>query len=61
MGRLKRIAVFCGSSPGADPAYVAAARSLAETFAARGIGLVYGGANVGLMGEIARRWRTARR
>ncbi len=54
MARIERVAVFCGSSPGADPAYVAAARRLAETFAAREIGLVYGGANVGLMGEIAR-------
>lgn len=54
MGKLTRVAVFCGSSPGADPAYRAAARRLAEVLAGRGIGLVYGGANVGLMGEIAR-------
>jgi len=54
MGKLTRVAVFCGSSPGADPAYRAAARRLAEVLAGRRIGLVYGGANVGLMGEIAR-------
>ena len=48
-----RICVFCGSSPGARPAYLAAARELGELLAARGIGLVYGGASVGLMGELA--------
>ncbi|MEJ2639049.1 MAG: TIGR00730 family Rossman fold protein [Desulfosarcinaceae bacterium] len=50
---LKRICVFCGSSPGSDPAYVAAARLLGRTLAAEGIGLVYGGGNVGMMGALA--------
>ena len=50
---LKRICVFCGSSPGSDPAYAAAARLLGRTLAAEGIGLVYGGGNVGMMGELA--------
>jgi uncharacterized protein (TIGR00730 family) len=50
---MKRICVFCGSSPGARPAYRAAAASLGAALAARGIGLVYGGANVGLMSELA--------
>jgi uncharacterized protein (TIGR00730 family) len=50
---LRRICVFCGSSPGSDPAYVAAARSLGRILAAEGIGLVYGGGNVGMMGELA--------
>lgn len=50
---LQRICVFCGSSPGSDPAYVAAARLLGRTLAAEGIGLVYGGGNVGMMGELA--------
>lgn len=50
---LKRICVFCGSSDGARPVYVAAARELGAAMAARGIGLVYGGARVGLMGAIA--------
>jgi len=45
--------VFCGSSPGARPDYAASARALGEELARRGIRLVYGGANVGLMGEVA--------
>jgi uncharacterized protein (TIGR00730 family) len=45
--------VFCGSSSGARPAYVGAARALGGLLAARGIGLVYGGASIGVMGEIA--------
>jgi uncharacterized protein (TIGR00730 family) len=50
---MKRICVFCGSNSGANPAYVEAARCLGSTLAARGIGLVYGGGKVGLMGELA--------
>ncbi len=50
---MKRLCVFCGSSPGARPGYRKAARQLGRTLAAKGIGLVYGGANVGLMGELA--------
>jgi len=50
---LKRVAVFCGSNVGARPEYVAAAKLLGRTMAARGIGLVYGGSNVGLMAAIA--------
>jgi hypothetical protein len=50
---VKRICVFCGSSPGADPRYGAAADEAGRTLARRGIGLVYGGGNVGLMGRIA--------
>ena len=52
-GQLKRIVVFCGSSPGRRPAYVAAARDLGRLLAARGIAVVYGGASVGLMGALA--------
>ncbi len=48
-----RICVFCGSSPGRDPDYAAAARLLGNTLGERGIGVVYGGGNVGLMGIIA--------
>jgi hypothetical protein len=48
-----QVCVFCGSSPGAKPAFAAAARQLGAGLAARGIGLVYGGASVGLMGEVA--------
>ena len=50
-----RICVFCGSSAGGNPAYVAAAESLADQMLERGHGLVYGGGQVGLMGAIARR------
>jgi uncharacterized protein (TIGR00730 family) len=49
----RRICVFCGSSPGARPGYREAAVELGRTLAARGIGLVYGGARVGLMGALA--------
>ncbi len=47
------VCVFCGSSPGANPAFAVAARRLGAGLAERGIGLVYGGASVGLMGEVA--------
>ena len=50
---MKRICVFCGSSPGRSKSYSAAAVELGRLLAARGIGLVYGGANVGLMGALA--------
>lgn len=52
-GELRRVCVFCGSLSGGDPAYVEAARSLGETLAAAGIGLVYGGGRVGMMGRLA--------
>ena len=48
-----RVCVFCGSSPGRLPEYAAAARRLGSLLARRGIGLVYGGGNVGLMGLVA--------
>jgi uncharacterized protein (TIGR00730 family) len=50
---MRNICVYCGSSPGARPSYADAARQLGETLAASGIGLVYGGAHVGLMGLVA--------
>ncbi len=53
MSEIRRVAVFCGSNVGACPEYVAAAKSLGRTLASRGIGLVYGGSNVGLMAAIA--------
>ena len=48
-----RICVYCGSRPGNRPEYLEAARSLGALLAARGIGLVYGGASVGVMGAVA--------
>lgn len=50
---MKRICVFCGSSPGSDKKYVQSARELGNLLTKRKIGLVYGGARVGMMGEIA--------
>jgi uncharacterized protein (TIGR00730 family) len=50
---LRRICVFCGSSPGARPAYGEAAEELGRLLVAEGIGLVYGGGKVGLMGRLA--------
>ena len=50
---MQRICVFCGSSSGARPAYVRAARLLAAELVQRKIGLVYGGGQVGLMGTLA--------
>jgi uncharacterized protein (TIGR00730 family) len=47
------VCVFCGSSPGSNPAFAAAAERLGAGLARRGIGLVYGGASVGLMGVVA--------
>ena len=52
--RLRRICVFCGSSPGARPEYAKAARELGRELLRRGMGLVYGGGRVGLMYELAR-------
>lgn len=50
---MRRICVFTGSNPGVRPEYRQAARSLAHEIVLRGLGLVYGGASVGLMGVIA--------
>ncbi len=50
---MSRICVFAGSSPGALDDYGAAARALARALTARGMGLVYGGAKIGLMGILA--------
>ncbi len=50
---LSGLSVFCGSSSGVNPEYAAAARRLGATLAERDITLVYGGGNVGLMGELA--------
>ena len=50
---IARICVFCGSSPGAIPAYGELAARLGRLLALEGLGLVYGGASVGLMGGLA--------
>ena len=50
---MPRLCVFCGSSPGHDPAYATLAARLGRVLAERGIGLVYGGGRGGLMGVLA--------
>jgi uncharacterized protein (TIGR00730 family) len=51
--RIRRLCVFCGASPGRDPAHAAFARQAGADLAARGIAVVYGGGRVGLMGALA--------
>lgn len=53
MRKINSICVFCGSSPGADPAFTTAARQLGRLMGEQGITLVYGGSNIGLMRAIA--------
>ena len=53
MAVLRRICVFCGASPGRDPGYLALAAAVGAGLAGRGIGVVYGGSRVGLMGAVA--------
>jgi uncharacterized protein (TIGR00730 family) len=50
---MKKICVYCGSNSGARPEYLETATSLGRCLADRGIGIVYGGADVGLMGAVA--------
>lgn len=50
---MKRVCVYCGSSPGARPDYMRVAAELGTLLASRRLGLVYGGASVGLMGALA--------
>lgn len=53
MAEIRRVCVYCASSPGTNPAITAAARDLGELLAREGLELVYGGGTVGLMGLIA--------
>lgn len=55
MADIKSLCVYCGSSPGAKPDYVAISERLAETMADQELNLVYGGAHVGIMGALADR------
>ncbi|WP_025587279.1 TIGR00730 family Rossman fold protein [Sphingomonas sp. UNC305MFCol5.2] len=50
---MKRIAVYCGSATPADPVYIESARHVGRSLAQRGIGIVYGGGRLGLMGAVA--------
>ncbi len=53
MSKIRKICVYCGSGPGNDLAFVEAARDFGKILAENGIGLVYGGGTVGMMGEVA--------
>ena len=50
---MKRLAVYCGSASPADPRYLELAGTIGQTLAERGIGVVYGGGRLGLMGAVA--------
>jgi len=50
---VKRLAVYCGSATPDDPRYIELAREVGRTLAERGIGVVYGGGKLGLMGAVA--------
>lgn len=50
---MQRICVFCGSSSGSRPLYAEMARAVGQELAARGLGVVYGGSSIGLMGALA--------
>jgi hypothetical protein len=54
MDSIRNICVYCGSGPGANPAFVAAATDLGRMMAENGIGLVYGGGSIGLMGAVSK-------
>lgn len=51
--RVRRVAVYCGSADGNNPVFLDEARALGSAIAAAGLGVVYGGARVGLMGAVA--------
>ena len=53
MNDIKRICVYCGSGPGKNPKFIKAATAFGNILASNGIGLVYGGGTIGLMGAIA--------
>ena len=53
MRSFRRLCIFCGSSHGHDPRFTEAARHVGAELPRRGIGIVYGAGNVGLMGEVA--------
>jgi len=50
---MNRLAIYCGSATPSDPAFIDCARHVGATLAARGIGVVYGGGRLGLMGAVA--------
>jgi len=53
MSKINAICVYCGSSPGTEPAFIEAAQKLGKILAENGVQLIYGGGSVGLMGALA--------
>jgi uncharacterized protein (TIGR00730 family) len=53
MSKIEKICVYCGSGPGTNPAFVKSATDLGTIMAKNGIGLVYGGGDMGMMGTVA--------
>jgi uncharacterized protein (TIGR00730 family) len=53
MSKINAICVYCGSSPGTEPAFIEAARNFGKILAENGVRLIYGGGSVGLMGALA--------
>ena len=53
MSIIKNVCVYCGSGPGTDPLFVESAIALGKSLAENGVGLVYGGGSIGLMGAVA--------
>ncbi|HEU4661133.1 MAG TPA: TIGR00730 family Rossman fold protein [Pseudolabrys sp.] len=54
MSKINRVCVYCGSGPGSDPAFVAAARAFGKILAENHVGLVFGGGSAGIMGAVAK-------
>jgi uncharacterized protein (TIGR00730 family) len=52
--KIRKICVYCGSGPGTDPAFIESARAFGAILAKNGVGLVFGGGAVGMMGAIAK-------
>ncbi|MDB5501285.1 MAG: Cytokinin riboside 5-monophosphate phosphoribohydrolase [Tardiphaga sp.] len=54
MSIIKNVCVYCGSGPGTNPRFVESAIALGKSLAENGVGLVYGGGSIGLMGAVAK-------
>jgi uncharacterized protein (TIGR00730 family) len=54
MNKIRTVCVYCGSGPGTNPRFMEAAVALGKALAENGVGLVYGGGSIGLMGAVAR-------
>jgi uncharacterized protein (TIGR00730 family) len=59
MAEIKKVCVYCGSSPGSDGRYIEEAKAFGTLLGKENIGLVFGGGGVGLMGAVARAARDA--